>query len=688
MDGFTNFIVKKRKWILAVAILLLIPSIFGYLSTYVNYDILTYLPENLESIIGEKYLENDFKTASTAMITVENMPTKDTLKLKEDLSGIKGVDKVIWTDDIMPVSVPKEMLPADIQKFFYNDSGATLLIVKFSDTSASKSTMDAIGQIKKVMRSDCFVGGMSAIIQDTKILADKEMPFYVLIAVALSILVLMAGLTSTAVPFIFMIGMIFPIVYNFGTNVLLGQVSYITQSLATVLQLGVTMDFSIFLLHRYEEEKQKQPDKDTAMQMAIKNTMTSISGSSLTTIAGFLAMCAMSLTLGRDIGLVMAKGVFLGVICTITILPSLIMTFDKVIHKYSHRTIIPRLNRSSYFIVKHYKIILAVFVIAFIPFFIAQSKTSVYYTLIDSLPKNLVSIQGTDQLKKDFNMTTTHFIIVDENLSNEQVNEMSGQIEQLDGIEQVLSYEKFVGGGVPLDFIPQDVKDIFNQGGKKMILANSSFKAASNEQNAQIDQMNQIIKKYDSSAVITGEGAMTKDLVEIADTDFANVSITSILMVFLIICIVFKSASIPVLLVAAIESAIMINMGIPYFQGIQLPFISSIVVGTIQLGATVDYAILMMTRFKEELNNGLNTKEAVRVSIENCSQSILSSGLTFFAATIGVAMISKIELIKSLCLLISRGAVISMFVILFILPAFMIIFSKVIQKTTFHWIKR
>lgn len=686
MKVWARLIVKHRKAVLVIAIILLIPSVLGMLGTRVNYDILSYLPEDLDSMIGQQILDQDFKTASTAMVTLENMPTAETLKLKEALEGIEGVDQVIWTSDLVDVSVPKEMLPEDIQKFFYNEDGATMLLVKFTDSSASASTMNALAQMKATVQEHCFIGGMSAIMADTKQLVNSEMPLYILCAVGFSLLILFLSMKSTLVPLLFIVGIFFPIVYNFGTNIFLGQISYITQALATVLQLGVTMDFSIFLLHRYEEEKQSCPNEE-AMVRAICSTFTSITASSLTTIAGFLAMCTMSLTLGRDIGIVMAKGVFLGVVCTITILPALLMTFDKAL-RFTHRTFIPRLSRVSHFVVKHPIPILAVFLIIFIPFAAAQAKTPVYYTLFDSLPQDMDSIVGTNRLKEDFNMTTTHFVLVDDDLTNSQMQRLSGELEKVGGITQVLSYEKFLGGGIPEEMVPQDVQNIFHAGGKRMLLANSSYKSGSDEQNAQLNEMNRIVKSFDPQGKISGEGAMTKDLIEVADVDFRNVNIASIAAVFLIICVVFRSASIPVLLVASIESAIMINMGIPYFSGTTLPFIASIVIGTIQLGATVDYAILMTTRFREELNHGCSTKEAVQRSIENCSQSILTSGLTFFAATIGVAAVSRMELIQSLCLLISRGALISMVVILIVLPALLILCAPVIKYTTFHWIQK
>ena len=631
MEHFARWIVKRRKLILVLAVLLLIPSVFGALGTYINYDILTYLPKDLDSMIGETYLEDDFNMASVSMITVENMSTPDTLKLKSDLEGVEGVQKVMWTSDFIDVTTPKEMLPSDIQKFFYNDSGATMLIVQFDAPSADARTMNAQKQIKNILNKDCFIGGMSAILEDTKSLVNEEMPLYILCAVGASLLILFLSLKETIVPLIFMLGMLFPIVYNFGTNIFLGQISYITEALATVLQLGVTMDFSIFLLHRYEEEKLTAASDEDAMVAAIKKTFSSITGSSLTTIAGFLAMCTMQLTLGEDIGIVMAKGVLLGVICTITVLPSLIMTFRRAIEKHTHRTFIPKLKRTSNFVVKHRVPILIAFIVIFIPFFIAQSKTSVYYTIFDALPQDLPGIAGTNRLKEDFDMTTSHFIIVDDTLSD---------------------------------------------------------KSGSDEQNNQLSEMIDIVKKYDPNGVITGEGAMTKDLIEVADVDFNNVNITSIIVVFVIIAIVFRSASVPVLLVAAIESAIMINLGIPYFTGTTLPFITSIVIGTIQLGATVDYAILMTTRFREERNAGHTAKEAAQIAVEQCSQSILTSGLTFFAATFSVSLVSRMELIGVLCKLISRGALISMAVILLVLPALLVITEPILRKTTFHWLKK
>ncbi|RPF42231.1 hypothetical protein EDD70_2570 [Hydrogenoanaerobacterium saccharovorans] len=685
MERLARWIVKCRVLIIIVAVALLVPSAIGYIGTYVNYDILTYLPDDLESMIGQGYLEDDFNMAGTAMVTIENMETNDLLALKEQLEQIPGVDKVLWQDNVLDASVPPEMLPDEISSIYYNEN-ATMMMVTFTDKSASDSTMKALEQINATLKENCFMGGMSAIVADTKNLAESEMPFYVVVAVVLSAIVLMLGMKSWLVPFIFIAGIGFAVAYNLGTNIFLGQVCYITKSLAAVLQLGVTMDFSIFLLHRYDEEKENGMNSEDAMVHAIVNTFTSISGSSLTTIAGFLAMCTMSLTLGADIGIVMAKGVVLGVLSTVIILPALILFFDKPIHKYTHRTFIPKLTKLSAFVTKYHKSVLFFSVLLFIPFAIAQSKADVYYTLTDSLPADLPSVMGTNELKKQFDMATSHFVILDDSVEGYQIRDICKQIEKMDGITSVVAYEKFLGSGIPEEFIPDDVKDSFAKGGKKMFMVNTSMKPATPELSKQLDDINALIKSYDKNAVIAGEGALTNDLVKVSDQDFKNVNISSIAVVFLIIAIVFKSISIPVLLVSAIEFAIMINMGIPYFTGNTIPFIASIVIGTIQLGATVDYAILMTTRFQEERRAGNGILESVRISAETSSQSIITSGLSFFSATMGVALVSKIELIKSLCLMLARGAIISMVVILLVMPAILIVFGKLIEKTSIHFL--
>ncbi len=685
MEKLARGIVRRRRLVLVLAVLLLIPALLGAAATRINYDILTYLPPELDSMLGEQALENDFNLASTGMITVEGMPLGELLDMKAQMEQVPGVEQVFWLSDIIDPALPREMLPEGIQKAMYGEN-ATLMLVRFSEPSASKSTMDAVAELKALLRERSFLGGMSVILQDTKALVDQEMPLYILCAVGASLLVLFLAMESTLVPVLFMIGLLFPILYNFGTNYFLGQISYITQALSTVLQLGVTMDFSIFLLHRYEEEKLRSTDKEQAMATAIVNTFSSITASSLTTIAGFLALCTMRLTLGRDIGIVMAKGVALGVVCTVTILPSLILTFDRAVEKHRHRAVIPQLKRVSQFVTRHPGPILAVFLVITIPFTLAQSKTDVYYTLFDSLPQDLTGIVGTNKLKEDFGMTTSHFILVDKDMSDEDLKTLCKDLEGVEGVTQVASVSELLPAGFSTDMLPEDVAQLAQSGGRKLILANSAYKSGTGELTAQLKEMDGLIKAADPSGVITGEGAMTKDLIEIADIDFAHVNVASIAAVFLIILLTFRSASIPVLLVVSIESAIFINMGLPYFTGTQLPFIASIVIGTVQLGATVDYAILMATRFREERQKGLSPKEAAQVACRYCSQSILSSGLTFFAATIGVAAISRMELLKSICLLISRGALISMFVIIVLLPCLLQLLDPLIRHTTLHWL--
>lgn len=689
MKKFAHFIVKFYKQILIVSILLLIPSAIGAVSTKINYDILTYLPSDLDSMIGEQYLEKDFNLASSAMITVENMPTSNLLDLKERISEVDGVSEVFWLSDVLDVSVAYDVLPDDIYNFMFNsDKDATMMIVRFNDTAASTSTMNAIAKIKVICAGEAYIGGMSIILQDTKALVDEELPIYILIAVAACIVVLWLGLKSNILPFLFMIGLIFPIVYNFGTNIIFGQISYITEALATVLQLGVTMDYSIFLVNRWREERKLVDNDFDAMENAIVNTGVSISASSLTTVAGFLALCFMRLTLGKDIGLVMAKGVVLGVLSTITILPSLILMFRNKIWKWEHKPLIPKLEKTSYFVTKHYKGVMVTFVLVFAIFALAYPKVEQYYTLTDSLPSDMTGKIGNSKLKEDFNMNSSYFIIINDSLKDEDIKQMCKEIEGLDHITSCLAVEKFVGGAIPSSILPDVLTDTFVANGHEMIMVNSNLNAGTDEINEQIETLTSIVKNYDSGAVVTGEAPMTKDLIEIANVDFNNVNWISIAFVFVIILISFKSLSLPILLVAAIEAAIIMNMATAYFTGTTLPFIASIVIGTIQLGATVDYAILMTTRFKEELNNGHDKFEAAQISVYNSSQSILTSGLTFFGATVGVSLISKMELLQSICLLIARGALYSMVVIIFVLPCFLIIFEGIISHTTLGWPKK
>lgn len=684
MKKFSEWISKHNKIVLLITVILLVPSIFGFINTRINYDILSYLPQELESVKGQNILEDVYSDAATGLLIIDGMKSKDIVDIKEKIKKVNGVDDAIWIDDALDISIPKDILPDAIKnQLFSGDS--TMLIIKYKGSTADEGTLKAIGDIKNIMNKQCFLSGMSAIMEDTKNLADKEAPFYVVLAVCISLVILILTMESTAVPAIFLISIGIGILFNMGTNIFLGEISYITKALAAVLQLGVTMDYSIFLMHRYDEELLKHEKKEEAMSQAISSTMLSISGSSLTTIAGFLALCAMDLTLGTDIGIVMAKGVIIGVITAVTVLPALILTFDKLIHRFKHKTIIPNFNKLSKVVTTHYKVIIAIFFILLIPAIYGSNHAKVYYNLDKTLPKDMPSIVATNKLKDKFNMMTTHFILVKDDIKPYKAKEMEERIEKIDGITNVIGYDKILGPAIPEEFIPENIRNIFKSGGYNLILANSQYKAATDEENNQINSINEIIKEYDQNGVVAGEGALTKDLITTSDRDFKMVSLYSIIAIFLIILIVFKSISIPVLLVSAIEFAIFINMGIPYFTGTTIPFIASIVIGTIQLGATVDYAILLTSRFREELRNGHEKHEAILIAVEESAKSIVTSGLTFFGATGAVALVSDMDLIRSLCFLISRGAIISMAVILLILPSFLLVLEGLINKTSIKW---
>ena len=684
MNRISKFIADHAKSVIVVSLLLLIPSVIGFINTRVNYDLLSYLPQNLDSTKGEDILDKTYSDASIGIVIVEGMENKDINILKDKIEEVDGVTTTLGLTDVLDESIPKDILPDEIKNQLYNED-STMFVIKFDGAPGSDSTINGISKVKKILNKQCFLSGMSAIMEDTKELAEHEAPFYVLIAVALSIVVLLISMESTVVPIIFLVSIGIGIVYNLGTNLFLGEISYITKALAAVLQLGVTMDYSIFLMHRYDEERGKWSTKEEAMTQAIKATMTSISGSSLTTIAGFLALCTMDLALGKDIGLVMAKGVVIGVICAITILPAFVLVFDKAIHKFKHKTIIPEFKKVSTLVTKHYKAFIVAFLVIMLPAFFGQANAMVYYNLDETLKPDMSSIVALNKMKDNFNMTSTHFIIVKDDIKSYKMKEMTDRIENLEGVTTVLSYDKFIGPNIPEDFVPRDIKEIFKQGGYNLLLVNSEYKSASDELNNQILEMTDIVKSYDEDAMVTGEGALTKDLTTIADQDFKNVSVASIVAIFVIILIVFKSVSIPVLLVSAIEFAIFINMGIPYYTGTVIPFVASIVIGTIQLGATVDYAILLTSRFREEIRNGYEKKEAMRIAVQESAKSIVTSGLTFFGATGGVALVSDMALIRSLCFLMARGAIISMIVIIFVLPALLLVSEGIINKTTKGW---
>ena len=681
MNKVSKAIAQSRMLILVIAFLLLIPSVLGYLKTDVNYDILGYLPDELDTRIAQSILKDDFDCGSLGMLIVENMENKDVSKLKEEVKKVEGVNDVIWIDDAIDLSVPKEILPEDIRDIFYSEN-STLMIIKFAGTDASTETEKALSDVRKIAGKQAFLSGVAGVIKDTKDLANKETPIYVLIAVILSIIILSITMESYVIPIVFLSSIGIAIIYNMGSNVIFENISYVTKALSAVLQLGVTMDYSIFLLHRYDEERESRENKVEAMANAIEATIESVVGSALTTVAGFLALCVMDLTLGKDIGLVMAKGVVIGVICTITILPALVLTFDKVIHKYKHKNILPTFQKSSSFIIKHHKVIVLISLLILIPAAIGKEKASVYYNLDESLPDNLPSIVANDKLKNEFNMVSTNIILVRDDLDRYKVKEMVKELNNVDGVTMAAALESVLGSRIPENFLPNELLEQVKKGGYEGIIVNSKYKSATNEVAVQLDEINEIVKKYDPEGLVGGEAPLTNDLVTIADSDFKKVSIFSIVAIFLIIMVIFKSISVPVLLVLAIELAIFINLGIPYYTGTTIPFISSIVIGTIQLGATVDYAILLTSRFKEELSNTNDKKEAMIKALQSSSRSIITSALTFFGATAGVGIISELEMISSLCVLMARGAIISMLVILFVLPGVLLMFEGIIVKTS------
>ena len=681
MNKVSKAIAQSRMLILVIAFLLLIPSVLGYLKTDVNYDILGYLPDELDTRIAQSILKDDFDCGSLGMLIVENMENKDVSKLKEEVKKVEGVNDVIWIDDAIDLSVPKEILPEDIRDIFYSEN-STLMIIKFAGTDASTETENALSDVRKIAGKQAFLSGVAGVIKDTKDLANKETPIYVLIAVILSIIILSITMESYVIPIVFLSSIGIAIIYNMGSNVIFENISYVTKALSAVLQLGVTMDYSIFLLHRYDEERESRENKVEAMANAIEATIESVVGSALTTVAGFLALCVMDLALGKDIGLVMAKGVVIGVICTITILPALVLTFDKVIHKYKHKNILPTFQKSSSFIIKHHKVIVLISLLILIPAAIGKEKASVYYNLDESLPDNLPSIVANDKLKNEFNMVSTNIILVRDDLDRYKVKEMVKELNNVDGVTMAAALESVLGSRIPENLLPNELLEQVKKGGYEGIIVNSKYKSATNEVAVQLDEINEIVKKYDPEGLVGGEAPLTNDLVTIADSDFKKVSIFSIVAIFLIIMVIFKSISVPVLLVLAIELAIFINLGIPYYTGTTIPFISSIVIGTIQLGATVDYAILLTSRFKEELSNTNDKKEAMIKALQSSSRSIITSALTFFGATAGVGIISELEMISSLCVLMARGAIISMLVILFVLPGVLLMFEGIIVKTS------
>lgn len=685
MKKFGKVVVKLRIPILVLSFLLLIPSVLGYFNTRVNYDILYYLPSDIDTMQGQDILLDDFGKGAYAMVVVDGMNKSNVSKLVKKVEGVDHVASVISYSGIVGDDVPSEILPDKFRSYFENeDSGATLFAIFFDDTTSSDDTMKAIQEVRDVTDNQCYIAGMSAVVTDTKTMAEKETPFYVLVAVVLVCIVLAIFMDSFLVPVFFMLSIGMAIVYNLGSNYFLGEVSYITKALAAVLQLGVTLDYSIFLWHSYKEAKEETPDDhQEAMAVAIGNTLTSVVGSSITTVAGFIALCFMSFTLGLDLGVVMAKGVVLGVIGCVTILPSLILTFDKALEKTMHREIMPNFDKPARWIVNHSWIFLIIFVLLLGPAIYGYNNTKVYYDLSDTLPEKLNCSQANKLLADNFDGTNSiYMILADSNLSAEDSNAMMNEVNDLDGISFALSIDSALGGEIPTEMLPDSLVSELKGDEYQIMMVSTNYTIASDEINDQIEKVDAIAKKYDAKSMVIGEAPCTKDLITITDKDFKTVSAVSIVAIFFIIFFVLKSISLPVILVAAIEFAIFVNMGIPYYTGTTIPFISSVVIGTIQLGATVDYAILMTTRYKRERAAGNSKKEAISIALGTSIPSIIVSALGFFAATFGVGMIASVDMIASLCTLMARGAIISMFVVIFVLPSLFVLLDKVIIHTS------
>lgn len=683
MNNVAKMITKHKNIIMILAVLLLIPAAIGYVTTRINYDILSYLPHSLETVEGQDIMVDEFGMGAFSMIIVEDMPMKEAAELEKKLETVEHVKDVMWYDDMLDISVPTEMMPKRLQNAFFNGD-ATMMIALFDNTTSSDDTMTAITDIRKMVGETAFAAGMSGVVTDIKNLALAEMPVYVVIASCLSLLILLITMESFVTPVIFLTTIGMSIVYNLGSNFMLGEISYITQALAAVLQLAVTMDYSIFLLESYEANKERfENDKQRAMSHAIMNTFKSVSSSSVTTIAGFLALCCMTFRLGTNIGIVMSKGVVIGVIACVTVLPAMILTFDGAIEKTSHKALLPNMDRWSGWIVKHHWIALILFAVVLVPAAYGNANYKIYYNIDTSLPDTIPSAIANEKLSSEFDMSNMHMVLMkNDDLSAKQKNEMCSRIEQVDGVKWVIGLNSLIGSNMPENMIPDDIRRILQTDHYELMFICSDFKSATDEVNAQIAQISDTVKEYQKDAMVIGEAPLMKDLSDVTDIDLANVNYISIAAIFLIILITFKSISIPVILVAVIEFAIACNMAVPFYSNTPLPFVASIVIGTIQLGATVDYAILMTNRYHKERVNGAGKKEAVAIAHKTSIKSIITSGLCFFAATFGVSLYSQIDMINSICTLLARGAVISMIVVIAILPAMLWLFDGIIIRTS------
>lgn len=681
MHKFGKAICKYRKLILVIALLLLIPSFLGIKATNINYDILVYLPDDIETIQGANILSEDFNMGAFSVVLLDNMKTKDIIKLEEKIKEIDNVEKAISIADFIGTGIPIDFIPDNLKDKIYKDN-ETIMLVTFKDQISSEATMKSVEMLRKITDEHCKISGMTATVLDTRNLSNSEIAVYVIIAVLLCLVVLEFALDSYFVPILLLLNIGIAILYNMGSNILLGEISYITKAISSVLQLGVTMDFAIFLYHSFMQEKKNFSDLNEAMATAIGKTLLSVVGSSLTTIAGFLALCSMNLTLGKDIGLVMAKGVFLGVVCVVTVLPAMILEFNVLIDKTKHKEFLPKFVGIKSFVINHYKVIVLIFVIVLPIAFYGYQNTDIYYNLDKSLPKYLDSVSANTELKEKFNMVSMELLLVDNDIPDYKINSMLNEIDDLDGIVWTFSYSKIANSGIPKESLPNDLLSIFQNDKYQMVIINSSYEMATDELNLQVEKVNSIIKKYDENAILAGEGPLMKDLVEISNHDFNSVNSVSIVIIFVIMIFVLKSISLPVILIFVIEFAIFINMGIPYYTNTVLPFIASIVIGTIQLGATIDYAILITSKYINGRKNGLNKKDAVSDSLSTSIGSIAVSGLCFFGATFGVGVYSEIEMIGSLCTLMSRGAIVSMVCVVTVLPSFLILFDKLVCKST------
>lgn len=682
MQKFGRGVVKLRVPILIVSVLLLIPSIFGFVSTRINYDILSYLPSDIETMKGQDIMLDEFGKGGFSLVMLDGMEDKDVEKVKEKIEKVDHVCDVLWYDTLADVSLPKEVLPDDIYDFFNTDN-STMMAVFFDEATSADGSLEAVKEIRSIAGEQCFVSGMSSVVEDIKDLTMQEAPMYVVIAVILTSIILALTMDSFLIPLFFMLSVGMAIVYNMGTNFIQGEISFITEALAAVLQLAVTIDYSIFLWHSYKEEKEKHlGDNKEAMAVAIGKTITSVVSSSITTVAGFLALCFMSYELGMDMGIVMAKGVVIGVICCITVLPSMILVFDKALEKTMHKDLVPSLEKPSKFIIKHHAAFIVLFIVVLIPAVYGQINTNVYYNLTDTLPKDLNSVIANSKLDEEYNMATTHMLLVDADMQPKEVNSMLDEMGKVDGVSFSMSLDTLIGPSIPREIVPDSVTKILKSDKWQLMLIGSEYKVASDEENAQIDELSKILKSYDKDGMLIGEAAATKDLIDITDHDFKVVNIVSIAAIFIIILIALRSVSLPIILVAVIEFAITVNMGVPCFTNTTIPFIASVVIGTIQLGATVDYAILMTTRYKTERNAGKDKHEAVTIALTTSMKSIMVSALGFFASTFGVGVYSSVDMISQLCTLMSRGAIISMITVICILPSMLMLFDKVIINTT------